>query len=42
MVILGHADRTDDNMLSAMKDSNKNLKIDQWLLDQSYKKRSRL
>ena len=33
MVIMGHADRIDSTMLSAMKDSNRNLKIAQWFLD---------
>ncbi len=38
MVIMGHADRVDSTMLSAMKDSNRNLKIAQWFLDPLTKK----
>ena len=35
---MGHADRIESSMLTAMKDSNKNLKIAQWFLDPLTKK----
>ncbi len=33
LLIIGHADRIDKNMLSDVKNTNKNLRISQWFLD---------
>ena len=33
LLIIGHADRIDKNMLSDVKNTNKNLRVSQWFLD---------